>query len=83
MILSGNLNSCDSLPAKLPYGFEIIEPMNTWRTARILCWSPVFNQYIQRKEVITVRPNETASMAYLREFGDVLPNGVFVVWKNL
>jgi hypothetical protein len=51
-----------------PYGYQA-NPSNAslWNVGHVFVWSPVFQRWVDRRNMITVRPDETCREALKRE----------------
>ena len=62
----------------LPYGYTRQINGKLWNVGHLFTWSPVYNLWVDERTTIGIKPDETFSQAYRRNFGEPLPHGVFV-----
>lgn len=55
-----------------------------WRRGVVFRWATGFAppQWLETRQAVSIRPQETGAEAYQRETGSTLPDNCFVFWRD-
>ena len=55
---------------------------DTWIAAWVYSWSEVYDGWLDRQLSVTVKPNDTPNDAYMRRFGETIPNDTHLFYNK-